>query len=430
VSGGEPVPAEDQGASVTGAIAKYSAAMMFCRAAAIVQGIVVIRLMEPAALGVWLGLQLIPIYGIHAHFGLVNAVNRLVPFCRGRDERGRAAHVENVARGNLALLALLGVCAALALLPFGVWNNDNGRGVVLLLVATAVSILVEFYTGLFRARHEFGKAGLANVINAVAIVAGLALVFLWGYDGLLWRAVAAALLTLLGCLAMDGWRFKITFDWGETLQLVRLGMPILALGYGVIVFASMDRTLILVFLDENAMGQYALCFAVARIVALFPNLVGQVYYPRMTETYAKSGISRPLLGLCAQASAVSAAVAGLVCGASYAILPRLVEYWFPKYTGGIPPLQIALMAYFLLSFTAGPHYFLISTVQKRRQARALLLAAATMLGAAYWLSAAGLRGIAWSLVLGVVVYVLGLWLVVLASLRKAGRARRSRSSVS
>ena len=60
--------------------------MLFCRVAAVVQGLFVIRWMEPSILGVWLQLQLITIYGALAHFGLLNAVNRQVPYHRGRNE--------------------------------------------------------------------------------------------------------------------------------------------------------------------------------------------------------------------------------------------------------------------------------------------------------------------------------------------------------
>ena len=407
-----------QAGSVTGNLAKYTSALLFCRFAAVVQGFVIIRLMDPAVLGVWLGLQLIPIYGVHAHFGMLNAVNRQIPFYRGRGDLARAVNVEQTARGNLTLLAAAYLCVPVVLFLLGYSRTDVERGSLLLIVATAVNILFQFYAGLFRARNEFGKAGLANVINAIVILVGLILVYHYGFDGLLWRAVAVAVLSLLGCVVMDRWSWKMRFDRRETGHLLKIGLPIMILSYGIVVFSSMDRTLILVFLDDRAMGEYALCFAIARVVTLFPSLVGQVYYPRMTELYASTGLSRALLKTCGQASLLSAVVAGAVCLTSYMALPPLVETWFPKYAAGLPALYIALIAYFLLSLSGGPNYFLISTVQKRRQFVVLLGAAGVMTLAAAFLSADGLIGIAWSLVLGVTGYVVGLWGIVLNSYRR------------
>ena len=69
--------------SLSRTVLSYSSAMVFCRLIAIIQGLVVIRLMDPEVLGVWLGLQLIHIYGVHAHFGLLNATlnHRIVLLC-------------------------------------------------------------------------------------------------------------------------------------------------------------------------------------------------------------------------------------------------------------------------------------------------------------------------------------------------------------
>lgn len=403
--------------SLSRSILSYSSALLLCQALGVTQGLIVIRLMEPAVLGVWLGLQLITIYGVHAHFGLLNAVNRQVPFYRGRNDPERAKKIENVVRGNVMLLA--GICLVVLTSCWlaGLGSSAVGRGALALTLATAVNLGAQFYMGLFRARHEFGKAGIANVVNALVIFCGLPLVYYLDYDGLLLRALAAAAVTVLACVVLDGWSFEIEFDWRETLSLVRVGLPIMILSYGVVVFFSMDRTLILWFLDPAAMGQYALCFAVARLVRLFPNLIGQIFYPRMTESYASFGISRPLFRICAQATLLSTLISALVCAASYVVLPRLVDSLLPKYVEGVPALRVALIAYFLMSFSSGPNFFLISTVQKRRQFVVLLAAAGLMIVSAYVLADQALVGIAWSLVIGVAGYVAGLWAVVIFSVR-------------
>ncbi len=407
------------GISAPRAIISYSSAMLVSRFLTGVQGLVLIRLLEPEVLGVWLGLQLIALYGVHAHFGLINAVNRQVPFYRGRNELDSASNVEELARGSLSILSAVGLCVLAALYPSGWFDSAAGRGALAVTMATIININVQFYVGLFRARHEFGKAGLISVINSVVIFIGLPLVYFFGFNGLLWRAIVAAVIVFISCIAMDGFVYRMKHNGREVLGLIRIGFPIMVMSYGIVLFSAMDRTLILLFLDERAMGEYALCFAAATIVSLLPGLIGQVYYPRMTEAFSVSGITRGLVRICAQSSLVSAAIAGCVCLACYFVLPPVVDLWFPKYTQGVPALRIALIAYFLLSFTAGPNYFLISTVQKRRQFMIYVAAAVLMLLSGYWLANYGLVGIAWSLVIGVAMCVFGLWTIVFASLRWA-----------
>jgi O-antigen/teichoic acid export membrane protein len=403
-------------------IFSYSSAMMLCRMIAIIQGLVVIRLMAPEVLGIWLGLQLISIYGVHAHFGLLNAVNRQVPFHSGRQDPARARNIEEVARGALAIFS--GVCIAMlvGIYLYGWPEGDKWRGALVLLVATVITVNVRFYMGLFRARHQFGKAGAANLLNAFVMLFGLPLVYYFGFDGLLGRAIAAASITFLGCVAIDGFHYRIKLDWSEALGLVRIGFPIMVLSYTITAFVAMDRLLIALFLDDKAMGEYALCFAAYKVLALFPLVIGQIFYPRMTETYAQSGLSRRVVKLCGQASLISAAVSGSVCVMFYVGLPVVVEMLFPKYEPGLSALRIVLIAYFLLSLSAGPNYFLIATVQKRRQFMVLLSAAGLMLLSGYFLASYGLVGIAWTVVLGVIGYVAGLWTIVARSLRRSNAA--------
>lgn len=401
--------------SVSGSILSYSSAILFCRVASVVQGLVVIRLMEPGILGIWLQLQLITIYGGLAHFGLFNAVNRQVPFHRGRDEPDRARYVENVVRGVLLFFFAAGLIVIGAMYFAGITATERGRGVFTLVFIAIVTLGIDFHLGLFRARHEFGRAGLASVVSALVIVLGLPLVYYWGFDGLLWRAAIAATAGLVACVALDGWNFNATFDWKATVDLLRIGLPIMIVGLGTVAFASMDRTLIILLLDDNAMGQYAMCFALAKVLALFPIAIGQVYYPRMTELYAAEGISKPLIRRCIHASALSAVIVGVLSSGAFLAMPWVVGEYFPKYAEGLPALKIALISYFLLALAAGPAYFTISTVQKRRQLLAVVLGIVVTVALAYAFSAHELVGIAWSRVIGTTVYVSGLWVIVLRS---------------
>jgi O-antigen/teichoic acid export membrane protein len=199
-----------------------------------------------------------------------------------------------------------------------------------------------------------------------------------------------------------------------------VGFPIMIVAYAIVLFSSMDRSLILFHLDESAMGEFAFAFAAIPLVGLVPGLIGQIYYPRMTEAYATFGMNSNLLKTCIQASLLSGAFAGTAAFALYAVLPLLIVNFFPKYQPGIPALNVVLLYSFLLSFGMGPNYLLIAAARKRRQFLVLLVSAATMGGVSFLLESAGLLGIAWSVLIGICVYVIAMWAVVLLSVyRKA-----------
>lgn len=411
-----------KGASLRRSVLSYTSAAIFCRVAAIVQNLLVIRWMEPEALGVWLGLQLITIYGTHAHFGVLAAVNQQVPHHLGRDENDQADRIEDLARGWFLILGVGGISAAALMALGGLGTSDYGRGAIALTLAATITLAVNLHLGIFRARNRFGRAGLANVISALAMLAGLPLVYTMQYDGLLWRVVAVSVVTLLACLAMNGWNLRFAFDRSELWSLIKLGAPIVVVVGCAAVFAAMDRTLILWLLDEHAMGQYALCFAVARVMKLFPTTFGQVFYPRMTAIYATEGMSRALFRRCAQASLLSGAVVAVIAVGAVLTLPWVVQQLFPKYVDGLPALNIAMIAYVVLALAAGPMYFLISTLQKRRQLAVVIVAGVAMVAIAGFVVERTIEGIAWSLVAGSAVYSGGLWAAVLLSGRRRANA--------
>ena len=59
---------------------------------------------------------------------------------------------------------------------------------------------------------------------------------------------ACAFAKLLACIALNGWNLKAEFDWKATVGLLRVGSPIMIVGFGLVAFNSMDRTLILLLL--------------------------------------------------------------------------------------------------------------------------------------------------------------------------------------
>jgi O-antigen/teichoic acid export membrane protein len=402
-------------------ILSYSSAMIFCRFVAIVQGLVIMRWMPPEALGPWFGLQLISVYGAHAHLGILNAVNRQIPFHRGRQELAEAENVEQVARGAILIMTLIGLVVVGIMAISGMLGSVYGRGVVALTFCAVIALGVQFHLGLFRARQQFGLAGWGNVANAAVILFGLPLVYYLRYDGLLWRISAASVFALVICLAMNRWDLRVRFSWSETLRLVRIGAPIMVVVLTLAAFSSMDRTLILLRLDAEAMGLYGICFSIARVMALVPNTIGQLFYPRMTELYGAKGFCKGLVRRCLQASAMSGVAAASAAIGAVLTLPWVVNSFFPRYADGLPALRVAMIAYTIFALAAGPTYFLIATVQKRRQLVAVALGALSMIGIAYGIAPQSLVGIAWSLVGGTVIYIGGLWMIVIASSRRAAR---------
>ena len=409
--------------SLRRAIFSYSSTMILARVAMTVQGVFVIRWLEPVEMGIWLSILLIPLYGVHAHLGLLNAINLKVPYYNGQGKTEQAKRIERVVRTNIAIYLLISLILVGLLYLLGYFKGKIGHGVAIVIVCAVITIGVNFYSGLFRSKHQFGKAGVVSIANAMLLIIGLPLVYYFGYDGLLIRYLVTSFILLIFCVAILSRELSIEFSWDETKKLILVGFPIMILSYGIVFFSSMDRTMILFFLDKKAMGEYALAIVAAPIVSLLPGLVGQIYYPRMTEIFSANGINRALAKECVNASLLSAGFAAVVCLALAVVAPPLICMLFPKYTGGITSMQIVLIGYFALSLGTGPNYFLISTSQKKIQSMALVVGVIITLGSGCILVDNGLEGIAVAVVIGTCSYVFLIWAIVYRSLLNSSKFR-------
>jgi O-antigen/teichoic acid export membrane protein len=383
-----------------------------------IQGIVVIKIMPPELMGIWLALQLIHTFGIQFHFGILNAVNRQIPYYLGKKDEASSLQIENVARGNLIVLTLVGVLGFVVVYQFELFDRITNVGVLAIGMSTIVSLNMQFYIGIFKARNQFNKAAIVSILEAVTMLIGLPLIYFFLLEGLFLRSIITSLILLFACLWLHKWYFKIEFKKEITVELLRIGIPIMILGYGLVLLHSMDRLLILTFLDNEAMGYYALSLSVYSFVGLLPTLIGQVYYPKMMKHYAEFGMSDSLIKDCFVASAISVTVTGVVVIILLLLLPWVVSEYFASYTEGVPAMKISLLGVFILAFIAGPTYFLIVTNQKRKQGVMLSLSLIIMYFLGSELAVYGLIGIAWSLVVAFLIYIIGLWLIVLQSQRK------------
>jgi len=368
-------------------------------------------------MGLWLGIQLISAYGMHTHFGMLNALNRQIPFWTAKEDHKRVEQIEAVGRADMLLVGALWVVVITAVCILGGFNRKTTVAVFATGLVTAITLNSEYYSSLFRSHHRFGTLGAVKLIQSVLLLVGLLLVYRWGFYGLCVRAVAVAALCFGASVLLYARPVGIKLEWRETAGLLKIGLPIVVLGYAIVLSTTLDKVLILTFLGREQLGFYALCIAAGSVVSLFPQTIGQVFYPRMIELYAKSGITRPLIYTCAKASLLAGTLAGIACTAMFFVIPWVVENYLEKYTPGIPATRVALLGFFFSALGAGPQYFFIAVFQKRRQLWILLISAGLLFSAGYCLSRYGLVGIAWSMVIACAFLTVGYWVLVLFAAR-------------
>lgn len=349
--------------ALRGPAARLGSALYLALAINLVQGVLLMRLLEPSDYGRWLELFLVFSYGQHFHLGLQNSVLRQLPLLRGRDEPSRARELAGSAHGGLALLSgmwlLAGGAVAVVVYP-------SMPGLALVVVAiTALEAWTQLAIAEMKTAERFGLVGLLAIGRSVVNLVLLVLVWWLGLEGayLRWGLLLVAL-TLVAWVSNP---VRVRWRWNrdDLRFMLSDGGPILLVGVLFSFQVSMDKTLIKAFLDEHAMGRYGAAAILMTMMMVIPSSVGQTAYPRMLQAFGRgvapseiwSGVRRQVAWVLL-ASAVVAALGGW-------LMPWALEWVLPKYLPGVRAAQWLLPGTVFLSASVPVSYFL-QTIRRQR----------------------------------------------------------------
>jgi len=346
-------------------------------------GFMTARVIPPAVYGLFNGLSLIQGYLPFLQLGVLNGLNRELPYYIGKGEQDR---VREVAAAAQAWALALGGVTALGLIGVAVWHAAIGKWALAVgWLANAVTAFFLFYGTYylqvtFRTRGDFARLALINVIQGVVSLILVAVVWWLAFYGLCLRAVLA------GCVQVAllwYWRpIKVSPSWNSAqfVHLLRVGAPIFAVGQLYTYWATLDSTLVLYYTGAHGLGLYTLVGMAETTLMLLPQALSQVLYPQMAEQYGRTGDVRAIVRSTFRPMILSFLFMLPVVIIAWLLVPPLIRLLLPKYVDAIPVVQWAV--WLPAGMCLSPVINVYSVVRRQR-----LFATAILLGmAAYYFS--------------------------------------------
>lgn len=315
-------------------------------------GLLTAKVVEPAVLGLFNGMGLVLGYVPFLQLGILNGLNRELPYYAGQGDQQR---VDTLAAAAQAWTFLIGGVVALGLLGLSIWCLWMGKPQEAAGWATyAVGALTLFYGQYYlqityRTSHDFARLALVNVIENGAALTLVLLVWWLSFYGLCLRSL---LMGLIFMALLWHWRpVRIGPKWNRAAlwHLLKIGAPIFGVGQLYAWWAVLDSTLVLKYLGVEGLGLYALALMAGPAMQMLPDALSQISYPRMAEQYGRNRrvndlcqlVQRPILWM-------TLGMVPLVIMAWIA-LPALIKLFLPKYVGGIAAAQWSLVGAGLMS---------------------------------------------------------------------------------
>lgn len=350
-------------------------------------GIFLARLVAPATLGLFNGIGLVLGYAPFLQLGILNGLNRELPYYIGRGDR---KHAEELASAAQAWALAVGGTVCLALLGVAGWQL--GKGELRLaagwfthaILAVFLFYRVHYLQVTYRTSHDFARLALVGVVDSAIALALLALVAFLGFYGICLRAVlmAAVATAMLFC-----WRpVRVGPKWnGQHLKhLFVIGAPIFAVGQLYSWWGVANSTLVLRFTGTEGMGLYSIVLMASNTLGLLPVAVTQVVYPRMAEQFGKTESLRDIIRMAKKPILLTSLGLIPVIALAQLLVEPTVRLVVPRYVGAVPAIRWALLIPFVMSFQPINSAFIVV----RRQglyAVAIVVGIAAYFGALMWL---------------------------------------------
>ena len=301
----------------------------------------------PLEYGMYSTCVLLQTYLAYLQLGSLSAFNRDYPQLVGAGEREESKKYRNtVLSFLLGVYLIASILVGFAIIIIGHRKALDLRVVIGSILITVITALTTFenYAN-YRCRIDVGfkYSSIVTLLELLSIPIGVILVPKIGYYAIYLTSIIAMMIGIIFYYRPSFRDFKFTLDIPLLRGILLSGMPLLINGLIWTVVNSIDKFVILGFMDTEALGVYGIAQNAFSYMVLIPSAMSQLFYVKMGKEYGASGKIEKLAEVSSGFSAVLAAVTSFISMIAYFFLPVLVEKFMPNYSDGIMAAQILIL---------------------------------------------------------------------------------------
>ncbi len=364
----------------------------------ILTGLVIARVLGPASFGVYSALMLIVTYSQYSHLGLLPAMTKKVPFYRGKKEYDKARETENIAFSGAMIIIIL-ISLTLIIASFFIKNLDehtiNGMRIVAMIIV--LQQIFFFYQNHLRVEKKFLMIGKTLLVYSIAyFIFIIILIIRFRLEGIFFALLIAYCIVLFYIFKKEKFKFKITIMPKKIVQLMRFGFPLLTIGIMSIFLISIDKLMIIKFMDKIQLGYYSIATLIAGIILFIPKSISSVIFPHLLERYGEKEDKAHIKNYLFQPTLIISYLMPVVAGLIFITAPVAIYYILPKYIQGITAVKILVCAVFFMSIVSTSNHFLV-TINKERKlllVQPISIVVAIILNYVFIINGYGIKGVA------------------------------------
>ncbi|PIZ53939.1 hypothetical protein COY26_00465, partial [Candidatus Woesearchaeota archaeon CG_4_10_14_0_2_um_filter_33_10] len=342
--------------------------------------------------------MLIVTYSQYSDLGLLYAMVKKVPFYKGKKEYNKAKETKSIAfSGAIAIIFI----ASLALIISSFFIKNLAPNTINSLRVIALIIILQqiffFYQNHLKVEKKFLMIGKTLLVYSITyFIFILILIIKFRLEGVFFASLIAYAIVLFYIFKKEKFKFKIIIMPKKVLQLIRFGFPLLTIGIMSIFLLSIDKLMIIKFMDKVQLGYYSIATTLSWIIYFIPQTISYVMLPHFLERYGEKEDKLYLKSHLFQPTSIISYLMPVVMGLVFITVPVAIYYILPKYIAGIMPAKILICAIFFMSIIVAANSFLI-TINKERKIlllQAVSIMLAIILNYVFIIRGYGINGIA------------------------------------
>ena len=318
-----------------------------------VSGILTARLVEPAVLGLFNGIGLVMGYVPFFQLGISNGLNRELPYHIGKNDTERARELAAAAQSWMIIIGIITAVALLVLTGLKLIRGElwsaAGWGTHVILVFLYFYGTCYLQTT-YRTSHDFAKLALINVIQAIVALLLLVLVWMMSFYGLCLRGILSIVITTTLLYWWRPLRVGPLWNLRHLKHLFIVGAPIFAVGQIYAWWTVINQTLVLYYTGTHGMGLYTMVTMTTSTIALLPQAMVEVTYPRMAERYGAGGNIDDMFRMALKPMLLCALGMIPLVAAAWWLVEPLVRIVVPKYVEAVPAMKWSLIQPIVMCF--------------------------------------------------------------------------------
>lgn len=309
---------------------RFSTASALTSLAGMVAGLVIIAWVPPEEMGVWKSLLIIQSYVVVVQGGISHGLNRELPFRIGAGDTDSVRRLAATAQSySLAIVVLLFLGGLLSL---AIFQDPMIRyALPAVFFAASTGTYVNYLSVTFRADQEFETLAKIQAAMAAVNIATLVVVNALGYFGIPLRLIVIGAINALLLHLFRPISVPLSFRWQDFLTLMKVGVPLFAVGWAIQVAVTFPNTILLFEAGTDVVGKFAPALAVFGVMRLVPKSISQYVYAKMSFRLGATGDLKALWAYAWKSSLGVLLLSVPVVIAVALAFPYLVRWFYPKY---------------------------------------------------------------------------------------------------